>query len=362
MLNSSLEVVRTGRNRIAGVMAAFIAMGCTSFALAEEQQVVAIIETYGLHSVSREAVLDATRVRVGDPAPDASHIKTIVGKLKELRGVEHADAVVILTPRPNAPAQQILYVGIQEQGHPSAKFRDAPTGEVELPAIVRETYREFQRLLQAAMQAGDFSEDDSNGYALLGNEAARAVQKRFVPLANEHWERLLEILQNSSNAEERAMAAWVVGCASDRQRAAQALATAARDPDESVRNNAMRGLGVLVGYAKAHPEIEIEIPADWLLAMLESVHWTDRNKALSVLLQVSADHPIMKKLREQSLPELIEMARWHSDAHALMPFLLIGRIAGMSDAEVLGAWVTGRREAVINRAMPPGSSLEKNSE
>jgi hypothetical protein len=347
---------------IANLVAVLSFAVCHGSAFAEEPAAVAIIETYGLHAVSREAVLEAAGVRVGDPAPDASQIKSIIRKLEGLRSVERADAVVILTPRANGPAQRILYLGIREAGRPAAKFRAAPTGDVELPAVVRETYREFERTLQQSTQAGNFSEDDSNGYALLGDESARAVQKRFVPLASEHGERLLDVLQSSRNVEDRAMAAWIVGYATDRQQAAQALATAARDPAEDVRNNAMRGLGVLVGYASAHPDIKIDIPTDWLLAMLESVRWTDRNKALSVLLQVPAEHPVMARLREQSLPTLVEMARWNADAHALMPFLLIGRVAGMSDTEVLDAWTTGRRDEVINRAMPPKPGREKMSE
>ncbi|HVW02402.1 MAG TPA: hypothetical protein VHB77_18755, partial [Planctomycetaceae bacterium] len=162
-------------------------------------------------------------------------------------------------------------------------------------------------------------------------------------------------------AEQRAMAALILGYASDRQRTAKALAAAARDPDETVRNNAMRGLGILLGYAKSHPELKLDIPTDWLLDMLESIHWTDRNKAMSVLIAASssADNAIVNRLRTRSVPTLVEMARWNSEGHALMPFLLLGRVAGMSDTEVLQAWSTGKREAVISRALQ-AASLDEN--
>ena len=52
----------------------------------------------------------------------------------------------------------------------------------------------------------------------------------------------------------------------------------------------------------------------------------------------------------RATPGLAEMARWQS-AHALMPFILIGRIAGVSDEQSLEAWKRGEREQIIARAI-----------
>jgi hypothetical protein len=43
------------------------------------------------------------------------------------------------------------------------------------------------------------------------------------------------------------------------------------------------------------------------------------------------------------------MARWKTLAHALPPYLLLGRIAGLPEDQVQAAWTRGDREWVINQ-------------
>jgi hypothetical protein len=44
------------------------------------------------------------------------------------------------------------------------------------------------------------------------------------------------------------------------------------------------------------------------------------------------------------------MARWKTLSHALPPYLLLGRIAGLPEEEVHAAWTRGDREWVIAKA------------
>ncbi|MBI3466620.1 MAG: hypothetical protein HY000_26705 [Planctomycetes bacterium] len=60
---------------------------------------------------------------------------------------------------------------------------------------------------------------------------------------------------------------------------------------------------------------------------------------------------------QRAAAALIEMSRWTFDGHALMAFLLIGRVAGLTDEEIAKAWGAGAREAVIagcQKPPPPG--------
>jgi hypothetical protein len=43
----------------------------------------------------------------------------------------------------------------------------------------------------------------------------------------------------------------------------------------------------------------------------------------------------------------MEMALWQSSGHALAPLLILGRIGGVSDDEILAAWAEERREDVL---------------
>jgi hypothetical protein len=47
------------------------------------------------------------------------------------------------------------------------------------------------------------------------------------------------------------------------------------------------------------------------------------------------------------------MARWRDLEHALPGFILAGRLAGLDEKEIQAAWVSGDREAVIERALNP---------
>jgi hypothetical protein len=322
-----------------------------------EQPAISVIDTYGLHDVSQKAVLEAVGLRVGDPAPDATQIKSIVERLQAIPGVERAKATIVRVQRQKTPpevvVETILYVGILEAGRPAPSFRTAPTADVELPEIIQTTHREFEDRLAESIRRGDFSSDSSHGYALLGDETARDVQRRLVPLTDQYYDRLVDVLHNAKSAKQRAIAAWMLGYASDKKRAVRDLGVANRDPDSTVRNNTMRVLGVIVEYAQMHPELSLDGPVDWYLEMLESVQWSDRNKAMMVLcgLSKNSDPAIVGMLRERSLPTLIEMSRWQVEGHAMMAYYLVGKVAQMTDEEIHKAWDSDDRERVIARAL-----------
>ncbi|HEX4147125.1 MAG TPA: hypothetical protein VHY91_26750 [Pirellulales bacterium] len=331
------------------------------------EETIATIETYGLGKVNRETVLEAVEISVGQRVPTGEEIAAMERKLRAVPGVEEADISLIrVAPQNAGPAGKkaldaqagntpvpIIYIGIRETGRPGISFRAAPTADAVLAEEIVDTYRRFDAAAAKSFREGHVSGDDSNGYALFGDEATRVIQRQFVPLAKRHYDRLVEVLRTSSQAGHRAKAAWVIGYAADKSKAAAELDAAARDPDHVVRNNAMRGLGVILGYAAKHPELSIEAPIDVYLDLLESVEWTDRNKAMAVLGELSAggNEAVLTKLRERSLPALVEMARWQTEGHALMAYLLVGRIAGVSDEQMFDAWAAGKREEVIARAL-----------
>ena len=57
---------------------------------------------------------------------------------------------------------------------------------------------------------------------------------------------------------------------------------------------------------------------------------------------------------------LVEMARWKTLRYALPAFLLVGRIAGMTDQQIQEDWRAGSRDHAIRKAMTPlGAPLKK---
>ncbi|HVH71736.1 MAG TPA: hypothetical protein VNB49_11580 [Candidatus Dormibacteraeota bacterium] len=128
-----------------------------------------------------------------------------------------------------------------------------------------------------------------------------------------------------------------------------ALARATEDMDADVRNNALRALWIL---AMDSTEAAAEIPGQDFVQMLNSRNWHDRNKAGSLLTSITVSRPrqLLERLRTTALPSLIEMAQWENPGHAYSYRVLLGRIAGLDDAQIQNLIATSRMNEIIAAA------------
>ena len=166
--------------------------------------------------------------------------------------------------------------------------------------------------------------------------------------AERHLDTLRQVLRRSADPEQRKIAGLVIGYAKDKNAVLDDLQYAVLDADEAVRNNASRSIGAIAVLAQERPELGIEIDPDPFIDMLNSLVWTDRNKATLVLgtLAGSRDARLLEQLRQRALPSLIDMTRWKS-GHAAGGYSILGRMSGLSDDELEDAWEKGERERVI---------------
>jgi hypothetical protein len=211
----------------------------------------------------------------------------------------------------------------------------------------------FESALTEAVVRGDSREDYSQGHALMHDPTARAIQERFVGYAARDLKRLRDVLHHSGDAHQRALAAQVLGYAADKRNIVGDLLKAMRDPAEEVRNNSMRALGVIAGFAQRSPKQKIRVPPEPFVEMLNSLVWTDRNKASLVLMELTEkrDPVLLTKLRKRALRSLIEMARWKSPGHREASFFILGRVARWPEDEIRAAWSQGDGERMINAAL-----------
>ncbi len=324
----------------------FLSMTAAS---AQEFPPVGTIDFYGLRTVSRKQIREVLPIKEGDAA---------------IKSKEESDAIIErLSALPNVVEVKInfgccdnngksnLYIGIREKDSPSLNFRAAPNGKIRLPEIFIKTGEEFSEAHEKAILKGDAIEDRSEGHSLMKNAEARRIQEKFIPLADQNLPLLRKVLRESSDAEHRALAAEVIAYYKDKRAVVPDLVAAVNDENGTVRNNAIRALGVIAVYAQIHPEKKIKILFESFAAMLNSIEWTDRNKSSLVLGELTAkrDVKLLALLREKALDSLIEMARWKIDGHAIMPFVILGRIGGLSEDEIGQSWTGGRREEFINR-------------
>jgi hypothetical protein len=97
----------------------------------------------------------------------------------------------------------------------------------------------------------------------------------------------------------------------------------------------------------------VKVAPTWFIEMLNSLSWSDRNRALRALdvLTESRDTSAVDQLRVRALDSLVEMARWKVLNHALPACILLGRIAGMSESEIQDDWSRGDRQTIISAAL-----------
>jgi HEAT repeat protein len=325
-------------------------------ARAEEVQEIAIgiIDFYGLGRVPADRVREALTFKEGDVLSMAGEERPAVLKASEERlatvpDVDQAKISIVCCDQGRA----IVYVGIQERGAPAMPLRSAPKGTARLPADILQAGEEFWKAFRSAVQRGDAAEDRSKGHSLAHDPATRAVQERFVGFADRDLSVLRQVLRGSSDADQRSLAAQVLGYVSDKEAVVEDLVRGMSDPSDEVRNSAMRALVVFSEMVPEAGRKAPRVPADPFIGFLHSSIWSDRNKASLALMDLSAgrDPRLLAKLRRDALAPLAEMARWKNEGHAVAAFTILGRIAGYSDEAARELRSRGEGEAVIDAAI-----------
>ena len=162
--------------------------------------------------------------------------------------------------------------------------RPTPAGAVRLSQPVLEAGEEFEKALLAVVKKGNASEDDSQGHALSHNPRLRTVEERYMSFAARHMDNLRDLIAHTlPTGKQRAMATEVLGYAPDKQAVAPDLEFAIPDPDPDAVNNAMRALALIAGFEQTHPSLGIHVNPLPFVALLNSLVWSDRNKAAFAL-------------------------------------------------------------------------------
>ncbi|HYH16526.1 MAG TPA: HEAT repeat domain-containing protein, partial [Flavisolibacter sp.] len=269
-----------------------------------------------------------------------------VEKLKQALHVPYVSIEAVCCTEDN---KEIVFIGISESSASQPSYRKAPTQPLHLPAVMKATYDSLMSTIMDAVKSGQAEEDLSQGHSLMVYPRSRALQEQFISYAAE-LTMLRNVLRYAADAKQRAMAAQIIAYAADKRAVTDDLVYAVADPDDEVRNNATRALSVIAHYGLEHPELQIQIPAQPFISMLNSISWTDRNKAALVLFHLSRTrNPIlMQQLKEAALPSLLEMVQWKSKQHVLLYYILLGRMAGLEDERLFTAFSSDRFADMLN--------------
>jgi hypothetical protein len=225
--------------------------------------------------------------------------------------------------------KMMIFVGLPGQSSRKFRYNSEPREMIQLPQIMLDRYARAMHLTPEALQKQP-GEDSSKGYSLSVYAPLREIEISIREFAIRNEVLIRRVLRSSAKREGRRAAAYALGYAQQSKAQVLALVRASRDPDDGVRNNAVRALGVLAASSKT---LAAWIPAGHIVAMLNSGIWMDRNKAafLMNILTGARDARLLHALRSEALPSLVEMARWKDRGHAWDARMILGRIAGIEE-------------------------------
>jgi hypothetical protein len=292
---------------------------------------IGTIEFFGHKGIDVAALRGALPIHEGDEYDEAA-MKPVRQVIRSTINKEPTDVNVTCCDNDR---RLLVYIGLPGTSYRPFAFNTPPGGNARLSAPIVDLEARLDKAIEAAVRKGGegVQEDDSRGYALVKDPAARALQLSVRRYAVAHDEELLRTLASAGDVEQRRMASEALGYARQSRRQVDALIHAARDPDDEVRNNATRALGVL---AKSRTVVARAIPPATFIEMVSAGAWTDRNKGAMLLEQLTAsrDPALLNNLRANALDSLVEMAEWRESGHAYFARMIVGRIAGIPEVRL----------------------------
>jgi hypothetical protein len=305
------------------------------------------IEFFGYKGIDIAKIRRAMPVHEGDECSDRTK-NDVRRAVAATIGKEPTDVAAICC---DENGNRLLFIGLPTASNKGFVYNAEPKGNERLSSEIMDVYDRLDHALEAAVRRGGEAaeEDDSNGYALVKDPTARSLQLAVRQWAIKHERELMRVLKFSSAVEHRRVASDATGYTRQSQEQIVALVHAARDPDDEVRNNATRALGVLV---RSNAALAAEVPPDTFVQMLNSGTWTDRNKATSLLMQLTArrDADLIVKIRSVALDSLIELTSWRRPSHAFFARMVLGRVAGIPEDRLKELAWNGPVDAIIEAA------------
>jgi hypothetical protein len=342
------------RAKTAGFLFVILVVGSLAYSQQISQFTIGKVEYFGYQGLNLPRIQAAIPLHSGrsftiEQMKDA--LANTASVIQRLTGHPPTDEEPVCC---DARGRWFVYVGLPGKSSRQVVYNATPPGKAKLPANIVALYDQSMDALLHAVRTGA-KEDDSKGYFLSLDPGLRKKQMAIRSYAAGNASLILRVLKTSAITHQREAAATVLGYADPSPEQLAALARASRDPDEGVRNNAVRALAVL---ARSSPKTASQIPAQGFIDLIGSGSWTDRNKACALMetLTRTRDPKLLSTLRRQALTPLIEMAHW-DPGHAGAAEMILGRIAGIPEAKLDKMAATDQADAIIHATKQTGTNL-----
>ena len=329
------------------ILAAVGSLAALASTAAAQLPRVGIIDLYGVRKTNPQQIREALGIAVGDSITSLALFE-VPARLAALPGVASAS----IDPVCCEEGKTMLYVGILEDSMPMLQLHAPPNGAARLTPDVIQAGMAFGEAHMRAVMRGFVKEDVSQGHSLMADSAARMIQLQFVGLAAKHLDTLRKVLRTSSDEDHRAFAAEVLAYSANKAAIVPDLVYAMRDRSGEVRNNATRALSIIALYAQKHPELKLSVPYEPFIDLLNSLTWTDRNKSSLALMELteSRNPALLAALKARAFDSIVDIAQWTNPGHAMAGIFMLGRMAGIPDAEIYAMYERGERDKIIAAA------------
>ena len=126
---------------------------------------------------------------------------------------------------------RLLFIGLPGASYKAFLYNPSPTGSGRLTADIMKLYEHLDQALEAAVRKGGQAaeEDNSHGYSLIRDPAARSLELTVRQWALKNEQQLMRVLASSSAAEHRRVASDALGYARQSHNQILALVHAARN-------------------------------------------------------------------------------------------------------------------------------------
>ena len=302
-------------------------------------------EVRRLHGAELEWI---ARGMLGEEVPDlGDRYRRVLDGLRSSGDYSWLDVAVVQTFGDDGPAVHIT-VDVVERADSARRmdFAPPPTDSVAGGEALIEAWDAYVAAGMALLRAGRLEPPRGDCpvlHCLFGFEHPdlRPFAPRLVGLDGARLDTLARVLRGDARAERRAAAAYLLAHGDDAGRVVDALVPAVRDPDESVRNNALRVLIALAGREPPMP-----LPLDPFLTALEYPATTDRNKAAFVLLGLARRPEHRERILREAGPTLLRMLELEQPNNHDPAYLILRELSGRAlDERDHEGWRRWWREA-----------------
>lgn len=301
------------------------------------------IDVFGSRQLDRDAVLARWGDRLAQVLrdPEAADERKLEAEIRAAGRFAYVHLAWVMYPPPEAVAYLTIDLVDEEDRERRMTFAPAPTGTHGDPDGLIALWTEYERAAMARVMDGSaklMGEKCPFWHCLtFAHESLVPYRDAFARRVPAVERELAAVLREEARGNRRAAAAFLLAHLASGERVVELMLPSIDDPDELVRNNAMRVLALI---ATNHPQIAI--PVAPIVAALRYPSTSDRNKASGILAGITR-RPLDAATREAILAGggeiLVDMLALRQPNNHDFAYTILKQLSGRDLGErAIDAW------------------------